>query len=378
MIKNADAVKMLTGVLLIVLLANCSEDGIESSENALAQEVEIAHLLVAIDSIGVDQGDSAYVFGDIRGASITPNGSIALLDFSFQGIRFYSSNGIHMYDFAPQGEGPGEFLRMNRMDVNSSGNLFVSGTQDRKVVIFSSYLEMIREIQFQEYGRTWPVGIEAMADTSFILKTTVFSGSDSAGTEIALFRETSTPEVIYRRSMAHASENMNIQYLTGMTFAAAENGNVFISDYCSEVIQIVCYSQEGDSLFEFGKSGYEPVFKTDSILEEMESRALRDHLAYHGSEEGFNYDPPRHYLPVLTMEVDSLDRLWVRGERDYTTADVFSNNGEYLFSVESCLPEWQEVQQWNFSTSERGTLAIPRNPELYPLVYMMKEVETTL
>ncbi len=86
---------MITGVLLIFLSACCAEEGMEASLPDSASQTEIAHLLETYDSIGVDQGDSAYVLGDIRGAAITPNGSIALLDFSFQGIRFWLS--VNMY-----------------------------------------------------------------------------------------------------------------------------------------------------------------------------------------------------------------------------------------------------------------------------------------
>ena len=359
-------------LIFLAIFVSCgSEETPESDSDNVA--VDTLHYLVPFDSIGVELGDSTMMFGSIWGTTYTPEGNIAVLDGTFQGIRFFTADGEHLFDFTPRGEGPGEFLRLNRMTFDEEGNLYLQGANDRKVALYDSDLNFVREILFTGSGRSYPIRFACAPESAFVILTGIYNGSDSVGSEIALFSDNSIPDVIYRKRMAHTSEGMNIRMLTGMTFAVAANGNVYIANTDCETHLITCYSPEGDSLYTFGHENYEPSFRSDSLLEAERTSVLEQHVNYYGTADGFSYDPPAEFLSIVSMGVDHMNRIWVRGEENSTGADVFSESGEFLYTVQAILPAWQDPGGWNMRISNGGVLIDPRDPEMYPVVYQMRE-----
>ena len=69
---------LIISVLTMMLLVSCG--GEQSSAVEPDQDALVIRELVVVDSIGVDIGDSNYVFGSIEASSHTPNGNILLLD----------------------------------------------------------------------------------------------------------------------------------------------------------------------------------------------------------------------------------------------------------------------------------------------------------
>ncbi|MCK5034465.1 MAG: hypothetical protein KAS73_01120 [Candidatus Sabulitectum sp.] len=96
--------RVLFLILLTIFVSCGSEETPESDSDNVA--VDTLHHLVPFDSIGVEPGDSTMMFGRIWGTAYTPRGNIAILNGTFPGIRFFNSDGEHLFDFTPQGEGP--------------------------------------------------------------------------------------------------------------------------------------------------------------------------------------------------------------------------------------------------------------------------------
>ncbi len=118
---------------------------------------------------------------------------------------------------------------------------------------------------------------------------------------------------------------------------------------------------------------YQPVAKSDSLLAYQSERALEQYINYYGTDEGFNYEPEPFWYPVTSLQIDSDNRIWIRGEKSTENADVFDKNGSFLYSVQFKPPSWQGSDAWNMRISPFGILADPRNPEMYPVVYMLRE-----
>ena len=59
--------------------------------------------------IGRTSGDERYLFGEVVGAVVLPDGRIAVADRQAYLIRVYSPEGVHIEDWGGRGEGPGEF-----------------------------------------------------------------------------------------------------------------------------------------------------------------------------------------------------------------------------------------------------------------------------
>ena len=60
-------------------------------------------------TIGVDEGDPAYVFGKITGVQIGVDGSIFVFDQMASEIRVFDQTGTHLRTLGGRGQGPGEF-----------------------------------------------------------------------------------------------------------------------------------------------------------------------------------------------------------------------------------------------------------------------------
>jgi hypothetical protein len=60
-------------------------------------------------SIGVQDGAQAYLFTAVRGATVLPDGTIAVTDLASYNVRLFDSSGAHLRTIGRQGQGPGEF-----------------------------------------------------------------------------------------------------------------------------------------------------------------------------------------------------------------------------------------------------------------------------
>lgn len=358
---------------LIVLLISC-----KNGEMPSQTEVHVQHQLLLYDSIGVDTGDSLYLFGDVWGSAYTHDGRIAVLDRMYNGIKYYSQQCVYLESFQPVGQGPGEFTALDRMVSGDQGMLILGSYYDHKVALYAGDRTLIREIAFTNAGRRGPIRLQAGRDSSFVVSSFVTPCEDSVGTEIALFKESEVPSVVYRTRLVRYSDGINYQAQTAMSFGTAPDGRVYIADNGSDSYTVVCYSAEGDSLFSFSKDSFSPIAKPDSVVEQEMARALQSYTRYHGSPEGFDYTPNPYYLSVTSISVDGNGRVWVRGESDLTTADLFTADGDFLYSVEFLPPSWQTCDGWNFRVGWfGGVLADPRNPESCPIVYLLEEVSDT-
>ncbi len=369
--KQIPEINMFTAFLLFVLLAvSCGQ---QSRIAAVIEEAaNTEHCLVPYDSIGVRVGDVRFMLGFIYWADFTPDGNIAILDNTIEGVRFYTPDGTHIETFAPIGEGPGELMVPDRMTFDQEGNLYLGDYYERKMCIYDSDLNLLRELEFTGSDRTGAYRMYPGPDSTFILMTGYFT-EDSLGTEVARFSNSETPDLIYRRRMVSVTEGMNYLRLTSMAMAVDPAGKVFIADNVYNEFKIICYSPAGDSLFTFGFDEYEPIPVSPHSRDHFRQRLLEEYIDQHGSAEGFDYETPEFYRPISSIAVDGQNRIWVREEYNTRIAYIFDDEGTFLYTMETDFPDWQNTQGWNLRVSPRGILADPRNPDEYPLVYMMKE-----
>ncbi len=363
-------------IALALCLGSCGGDHEEdhADETVVSNAV---HYVVPFDSIGIESGDSLYMLGDIWAASYNDDGSIAILDRTLGGVRYYSTDGVHLVDFIPSGEGPGEFTSLDCMCFDEDGNLMLGSYYDRKVALYNPDLEFIKEIVYST-ARLGPIKMAPGIDSSFVLMNSVMKG-ESVGTEIVLFRDEDQPVISYRTRMVPYTPDANYQAQTGMVFTTSAEGRVYIADRVIDRYWITCFAPQGDSLFSFGFEDYEPVTKPDSLIEYQKNKALEQYMRYYGTSEGFLFDPMySYYMPVTSMAVDGEGRIWVRGEENSSIADLFSPDGEFLFTCQGVFPDWQESDGFNIRISSRGILADPRNPAQYPVVYQMREETETI
>lgn len=132
---------ILYGIMLIALIPGCGDpEGAPDADETTGQEVRTVpqadvYLTIA-DSIGIEMGDSNYVFGGIAGVAYTPSGNIAVLDIQKHSVSIFSPEGEFLQSVGRHGSGPGEFLLPAGMAFQPNGALIVSDAMGGKLAFF--------------------------------------------------------------------------------------------------------------------------------------------------------------------------------------------------------------------------------------------------
>jgi len=88
-------------------------------------------------AIGVQEGDSNYVFSKLRDVVVDKEGNIYLLDSGSFKILKFDKAGKFQLSIGRKGKGPGEMLFPRKIDVDSEGNLVLFDAGNERITIFS-------------------------------------------------------------------------------------------------------------------------------------------------------------------------------------------------------------------------------------------------
>ncbi len=93
--------------------------------------------LVEEASIGVENGEPAYMLGSIGGLWATDS-EIYLIDSQLPAVRVYDHEGRHLRDVGQPGQGPGEYVRPWRLAVGGDGRVFVSEARAQRINVYAA------------------------------------------------------------------------------------------------------------------------------------------------------------------------------------------------------------------------------------------------
>ncbi len=91
--------------------------------------------LVEEASIGVETGDDAYMFGQVRAVSGTDD-HIYVVDGQVKLVRRYDADGVFIDNIGGIGQGPGEYTEPSMIEVAPDGRIFVWDRRQQRVVVF--------------------------------------------------------------------------------------------------------------------------------------------------------------------------------------------------------------------------------------------------
>ena len=360
----------------LALLACCDESGTDTSlvEDSYSQT---EYDLIKTDSIGIDIGDSNYVFGMIVDATYLIDGRIALLDLLKRKVFVYSDNGEFLGSAGGDGEGPGEFISPYSITHLSDGGLAVSDIQQGKVVFFDSDLCYLRELNGFQFMA--PDRIRCGPDGSITGRIHSYYYDEDAeevftGSEFCLWSDSVSPDITYQENYFPSSSDDRISY----NFCSNSEGSLVCALSSKTEYALIGYTPEGDASFAINIP-WEITYVTQEELD-----AARPYTVIPGpgseatsAELSSNWVPDSLRSAATIIGIDGEDRLWVKSGKGETASPVFDlyrmSDGSFITSVKTTLPAI--ARYWSFRVSESGILGWDHNPADFARVYILELVE---
>ena len=364
--------------VLCLLITSCGRENHCSEDIVLKNggEHAVVCTLVVADSIGVELGDSNYVFGAIREVDMGPGGDVYVLDWIKCVIFRYSHNGEYLQRIGGKGSGPGEMSQPGFFEVLDDGSICVADGNgwlryDSTGESISTQPDEGRDIRYMNSAGSnliagAKVDVEWLDNQMQITK------------KICRFDPQKPDSVIVEyHQMQYLLETTDMnQFMSAavrvdlfpMLFSAGD-GFVCIAPDPVEEPLLLLFSEDG-SLIDTLLLPYQRVPRTDDEI--AEDKRFIEAFFHHST--GYTYQvewiPSPNHPMIVNLGVDSLNLIWVqRGFEQYPTFDLYDISGEHLMTA--VLPDRDDTAHWKFNISRNGILAVPEDPESYYSVYMI-------
>ncbi|MCK4504105.1 MAG: 6-bladed beta-propeller [Candidatus Aegiribacteria sp.] len=372
-------------ILLLLLLASCGDEGevpADEQRNDAGETSdglpEIDIYLTVTDSIGIDMGDSNYVFGKPVMAIHSPDANIAVLDIQKLCILFYSSEGEYIQTVGREGSGPGEFLMPASFTFMSDGGIAVSDVMAGKITFFDSDYEYSDQlIGFFPSAPTVIIGVDSGAIVGML---TAFDQTEEGmflGFSLARWEGEVEPTAEYYSTFEPfdptdiAASSNDIIFM----IAASPDGKVFCAPFSTDDFIIEGYMPDGTSFLHIEDENFRKVRKTDEEIQDEIDR-VNESMAAYGVEGLIEWEPDLYKTSILSLSIDSFDRLWVRmGIYSEIVFRVYNLDGEFLFTAGVDFPgDIKSFEGWQINIDQHGILAFDTMPDDYPKIYILEEL----
>lgn len=294
--------------------------------------------LVLEDSIGIELGDSSYVFGAITGLEFIPGGGFAVLDRASCNVKLYDPDGVYQSTIGRRGSGPGEIVQPYGLLVWTNGDLGVIDPFQGGLLRFSprgEYLGLEMEVTHNV-----PVDPRMVGDTGYVARRTAFfndGGQDYMESFLGYFPMTWEPSLKYlSRSVPLDPNTMGDFFLHDFLYSSwavdPGAGVIYAAPFQEGAYRILAFPLEGGDPREITLE-VEPVPKTPEEIELEAAYVAAFLTAAEGGDPQYNVDcePWPFRIPVAGMEVDDRGNLWVlRGDMDGTVFDLWSPDGRLM------------------------------------------------
>lgn len=380
--KSVACITVITVLITGMVLLGCGASDGNISETTVESSTGIAHIELAPDiAIGIELGDTNYVFGTIVEAVLNEDGDVLILDSSTMNVRKYSSEGDYIGSAGRQGTGPGEFQRPRGMAVLGNSDLIVTDIAGGTICVFDDSLNWKENI-IGFFPRP-PFTVRTAGDSAFVGMLPAFDREEGLmGYSIVRMENSSEPVTVYDEQMQtfDPSRIGPMRDEENPIFTSSRRGHVFIADPGSDVISITGYLPGGESFLTI-EENVDRAEKTDEELlreqeefEEFSSR-MSGRIGRRSGVE-MTFDPILYRRAVTDLGVDREERLWVRlGSYRYPFWNVYDLEGELLFTA-SLETDDPDMDNMVVRITENGTTAWIPDPMTWPGVLVLKIPDT--
>jgi hypothetical protein len=293
--------------------------------------------------IGAGEEPVEAVFGDVRGIDEDLDGSILVLDAQADELRRFAPSGDFLETLAREGEGPGELMGPNGLQVAEDGTIWMNDHGNWRVTALRPDGSVSGlDLPSRSYSYIWSGFV---TENEWVWDTSIVTGGPrdrSPGvktSEFSLFFKGVGPDGTLSDSVflgTHSSLMINtLQGGTGVPGQArvmtAVDPSGFLWSGKTDRYRFVCQSLRGDTVL---------IIELPPVMVPLpgdERAAMVDRIEDFMDRTGrvsIDYDEllPTHQPVFHQLSVDDLGRLWVGritavGE---TIFDVFSPDGELI------------------------------------------------
>ena len=377
----------LLSFLLLLFACGGGEEPVPAEEDiALSAQGDIPLpdidlVLTVVDSIGIELGDSNYVFGMPVLAEYSPDGNIAVLDGQKMGILFYTPEGEYLRTVGREGSGPGEFLMPSSFAFIPEGGLVVADAMAGKVIFFDSTYEYSNDVS--GFFPSPPVSLRGVEGGAVVGLQSVFEQTDDGmflGFKLARWEGEAFEETVeYYATLspfdptdiaASIQENM-------FFFTSTDDGRIFRTPFSSEEFVIEGYMPDGTSFLYICDEEYNRIPKSDEEIE-LEIEMVNTRIASAGMPPGsFEWEPDPYRPATFGLFMDAQDRIWVRlGYYREIVFRVYDLDGNFQLTAMLDYPgDFHDVETWQVVVGSQGILAFDGMPEDYARIYILDSAE---
>ncbi len=343
------------------------------------QEIEERVSIIITDSIGVELGDSNYVFASIDALAHGPDGNIYILDRGACCVKVYSPSGEFIRKIAREGNGPGEITMAFAMAVLGDGRISICAPMQGGIQNFLPDGEW--EGLSAEFTNNPPMNMVGADSNAYIaLKLTVdfVDGELISDFLIGRYEEDNEPSVLYYETEFEFDPTdltgiLN-QTLFSHEFFADRSGNVYLSQYSTDDYIVNVFDRDGNQILRIEKDVPRVEKSPEEIQEEKDwMEAWLRNIGAQGVVIEYNPEPYR--WTISDIGCDGLGRIWVRrGSELSPVFDVYDAQGNSLFVAE-VEGIGDDAQFWDFVIDEHGIMAYSINPDYYSKIWLMAITE---
>jgi hypothetical protein len=357
---------IIASVFFSIISISCGNGGQETVTDDPVDDTVLE--LVFTDSIGVELGDSNYVFGSIEASSHTIDGNILILDRPASCIREYTPDGEFVRQIGRRGTGPGEVVNPLSMTRLTNGCIVIMDMQTGGLHTFSpegEWLGVTAEIVNEPM--LWITPADSNTYIGSINSFEVVNEELLVTAIVGKFQSDSNePDIIYWENtfpfdFVDFTVLINESYFAN-AFTSDREGNVFIARRDTEDYTITGFDVNGEVFVEFGLDIPMAEKSEQEIREEAEFWNTRARNM--GANGNLNYAPDLYRWKIHSMGVDDQQRLWVRrGTEETPTLDVFDYEGNHLFTARIPSITGSRGLLWEVRVDEFGILAWSLDPQ---------------
>ena len=334
--------------------------------------------LMIVDSIGVEMGDSNYVFGSITSIEFGPDGLLYVLDRAACNVRVFSREGELVRVISREGGGPGELMSPFAMAVLGDGRISVCSPFNGGIQQFLP--EGTWEGLSAEFTNNPPLMMEGADSNAYVaLKLDVTPPSEggqeiTVGVRICRYEESNEPAVVYYQN-SFPFDPLNLTMILresffGYTFDARRDGMVAMARRSSEAYEVRLFDASGNPLGTLTRDLPVVPKSEEEILDEKTFvEGMMQSMGASGVAIDYDPDPDRDQ--VIGGFFDGEDRVWVqRGSTDGAVFDVWSTDGS-LLSAAGIAGAGTEGRDWDFEAGSGAIYTDSPDPELYQQIFVI-------